>query len=716
MRIAIVGPTHPYKGGIAQYTTALAHQLAADGHDVRIESWAHQYPALLYPGQQTVTEPELTPYPDVTRRLSWARPHSWVACGRRLRDADLVVLVVVTPVQVPAYRGILSGLGRDRPTVVAQCHNVIPHERRFADVALLRGVLSRVDAVLVHSDDQARLAATLTDLPIAVEHMAPLVVAPPSVDGSAGQTVHRRLLFFGIVRPYKGLDLLVRALAAGPDDVRLRVSGEFWGGPESTERLAEELGVADRLELRPGYVDAADVPELFHDVDALVLPYRSATASLNAFLAFNHGRPVIATRVGTIPDDVRDGVDGVLCEPADLDSLTGALGRFYSDGEPLRLRGNVRRVEADSGWRRYCGALISVTGLARRRLAPRSDPAQSAAQLAGVEIADLPAPARRGLAWWLKAAFLVATVAGALWYLASTWQETGQALERIGWASALLSAPLAVGGTTAAMFAWRRLLADLGYRLPVGPAGRVYFTSQLGKYLPGSVWTFLAQVELARRQKVPRSVSLAVSMLAIVLSLTVGLGMAFALLPLGAGEALRRYWWLALLAPVLLVAVHPKVIAAVMKLAARVLGRPQIQIHPTGRGMLAAAGWQVLSWSLLGLHCFVLARGVGVTGWSGLPLAVGGFALAYCAGLLFLPAPAGVGVRELALAAALATAVPAPAAAAVVLMSRVVLVAVDLGSVLAWSRRYARLGRRQRATRAEPASADDPAPVPVKIV
>src|SRR6185503_7760971 len=92
MRIAIVGPTHPYKGGIAQYTTALAHQLAADGHDVRIESWAHQYPTLLYPGQQTVTEPELTPYPDVTRRLSWARPHSWVACGRRLRDADLVIL------------------------------------------------------------------------------------------------------------------------------------------------------------------------------------------------------------------------------------------------------------------------------------------------------------------------------------------------------------------------------------------------------------------------------------------------------------------------------------------------------------------------------------------------------------------------------------------------------------------------------------------------
>ncbi|HEX2299127.1 MAG TPA: glycosyltransferase, partial [Pseudonocardiaceae bacterium] len=208
MRIAVVGPAHPYKGGIAQYTTELAHQLGAAGHEVRIESWSHQYPALLYPGRLTVREPELTPFTPTSRRLSWRRPDSWYACGRRLRAADLVVLVIVHPIQMPAYLGILAGLGRRRTArVVAQCHNVLPHERRAVDAALMRAVLSRVDGVLTHSAAQGETARSLTERPVTVEHMAPVVVARAAAARTDDQTVHRRLLSFGIVRPYKGLDV-----------------------------------------------------------------------------------------------------------------------------------------------------------------------------------------------------------------------------------------------------------------------------------------------------------------------------------------------------------------------------------------------------------------------------------------------------------------------------------------------------------------------------
>jgi glycosyltransferase involved in cell wall biosynthesis len=366
MRIAVVGPTHPYKGGIAQYTTALAHQLAGSGHEVTLESWSHQYPKLLYPGQLTVREPELETYPGTQRRLSWRRPDSWYACGRRLRDRDLVVLVVATPIQMPAYRGILAGLGRRRrPRVVAQCHNVLPHERRSSDISLMRGALTRVDGVLVHSAEQAKIANSLTDRPVIVEHMAPVVVAKGPADAArateaAAAQPHRRLLFFGLVRPYKGLDVLLRALAAGPPDISLRIAGEFWGGPAGTQQLVSELGLADRVELRPGYVDSAEVPDLFRDVDALVLPYRSATASLNSFLAFEHDRPVIATRVGTIEQDVRDGVDGLLCSPDDVAALAETLRRFYAEGEPQRLRAGIPRVDAAPAWRRYCAALLTV--------------------------------------------------------------------------------------------------------------------------------------------------------------------------------------------------------------------------------------------------------------------------------------------------------------------------------------------------------------------
>ncbi|MCK2221209.1 glycosyltransferase family 4 protein [Actinomadura sp. ATCC 31491] len=354
MRIAIVGPTYPYKGGGAQHTTELAHRLAALGHDVVIESWRAQYPSFLYPGQQTISEPEGTPYPRTARRLDWRRPDGWVTAGRRLRGADLVVLAVLSPVQVPAYLGILAGLGR-RARTVALCHNVLPHERKPYDRPLMKALLKRVDAVLAHSGEQAGLARELARTPVRVAGLPPHL---PVTGAGPSAGVRRRLLFFGMVRPYKGLDLLLRAL---PEGVALTVAGEFWSGLEETKALIRELGLGDRVELRPGYVPAAEVPELFGAADALVLPYRSATASQNVWLAHEHGVPVIATRVGALADHVTDGVDGLLVEPGDVGALRAAIERFYASGEPERLRSGVKAVDPEPFWSAYAGALLAAT-------------------------------------------------------------------------------------------------------------------------------------------------------------------------------------------------------------------------------------------------------------------------------------------------------------------------------------------------------------------
>ena len=163
MRIALIGPAHPYKGGGARHTTELAHRLAAAGHDVIIESWRAQYPARLYPGQQTVEVAEGAPYPRTHRRLAWYRPDGWLAAGRRLSSADLVVFVLLTPLQVPPYLTILAGLSRrpKRPRTAVIAHNVLPHERRPGDVALTRALLSHVDTVITHSAGQAAQAREL---------------------------------------------------------------------------------------------------------------------------------------------------------------------------------------------------------------------------------------------------------------------------------------------------------------------------------------------------------------------------------------------------------------------------------------------------------------------------------------------------------------------------------------------------------------------------
>jgi len=377
MRIALVGPAHPYKGGGARHTTELAHRLAAAGHNVVVESWRAQYPAWLYPGRQTLDAPEGRPYPRTYRRLAWNRPDGWAAEGRRLRSADLVVFALLTPLQVPAYLAILAGLGRrpGRPRTVVICHNVLPHERRPGDVALVRTLLSHVDTVLVHSAGQAAEARQLVpDVPIVVARMPPHLPfaasempaaehedlsAERSAVPASGQATCN-LLFFGIVRPYKGLDVLLRALAQAPEQVTLTVAGEFWGGTGETDRLIAALGLQDRVTLQPGYVPADQIPALFEAADALVLPYREATASQNVVLAFSYGVPVIATTAGALAEAVRDGVDGLTCAPGDVDDLARALTAISVPETAASLRSGVRAVDPEPYWAAYLRALLAA--------------------------------------------------------------------------------------------------------------------------------------------------------------------------------------------------------------------------------------------------------------------------------------------------------------------------------------------------------------------
>ena len=379
----LIGPAHPDKGGGARHTTELAHRLAAAGHDVVIESWRAQYPRRLYPGQQTVDVAEGEPYPRTHRRLAWYRPDGWLAAGRRLASADLVAFALLTPLQVPPYLAILAGLGRKpgRPRTAVIAHNVLPHERRPGDVALTKILLSHVDTVITHSAGQAAQARDLapgaTVLTARIPPHLPLLARgddPPEPPAASPGGTHPpgpplgethppgpplRLLFFGIVRPYKGLDVLLRALAGAPAHVTLTVAGEFWGGTEQTEKLIADLDLRDRVTLRPGYAPATAIPALFAAADALVMPYREATASQNALLAFAHGVPVITTTAGALAEAVRDGVDGLTCAPDDAEDLLRALKEISDPQTAQRLRAGVRAWDAEPLWAAYLQTMLA---------------------------------------------------------------------------------------------------------------------------------------------------------------------------------------------------------------------------------------------------------------------------------------------------------------------------------------------------------------------
>ena len=363
MRIAIVGPTHPYKGGVAQHTTQLAHRLSAAGHEVALESWLRQYPNKLYPGQQRVEMPEMPVYPGTWYPLSWNRPDGWWRHGRRLkRQADVVVLVLVTPIQALAL-AVLARAMKGGPKIIVLCHNVLPHERRSIDERLVRAVLRQADAVLVHADKEEQLAKTLTSATTAVSPLPPphRFAVQDATPLDPDRPLTHRLLFFGLVRPYKGLDVLLRALEK-TDGATLVVAGEFWGGVNSTRALIDELGIADRVDLRPGYVESAAVPGLIRGSDVMVLPYRDSTASWNGSLALEHGVPVIATRVGTMAEQVRDEVDGLLCDPEDVDGLAAAITHVYEPGVLQTLRRGIGPAAGEESWNRYVEAVIGLAG------------------------------------------------------------------------------------------------------------------------------------------------------------------------------------------------------------------------------------------------------------------------------------------------------------------------------------------------------------------
>ncbi|HMM95726.1 glycosyltransferase family 4 protein, partial [Phycicoccus sp.] len=364
LRVALVGPTHPFKGGVAAHTTTLAHELAEAGHDVTLVSWSHLYPAFLYPGEQAVPggAPDVEPFPRTLRVLSWARPDTWLRAGRRLREFDVVVVVHVVPAVVPAHLALLraAGAGGGRgPRVVVVAHNVLPHEPGPGDRPLVGALLRRADAVLVHSDEQAGLAAELGAQRVREVDLPPhLPGGPPEPRPAHDGPV--RLLSLGIVRDYKGVDLLLEALRE-VDDVTLTVAGELWGDAGRRVReLAADPRLRGRVEVHGGYVPADRIAGLMARHDVVVLPYLAATASQNVLLAQRHGRPVLATSVGTFPGQVRDGVDGLLVPPSDPEALVAALRRLAEPGAADRLAQQVREPDLSGPWAHYVGALESL--------------------------------------------------------------------------------------------------------------------------------------------------------------------------------------------------------------------------------------------------------------------------------------------------------------------------------------------------------------------
>jgi hypothetical protein len=282
--------------------------------------------------------------------------------------------------------------------------------------------------------------------------------------------------------------------------------------------------------------------------------------------------------------------------------------------------------------------------------------------------------------------FIAVAVGLGAWAVAQQWSEVGEALVQIGPLAALGALIAVLVAMLASMQVWRVLLTALGSALPVRAAARVVFVGALGKYVPGSVWSLLAQMELGTAHQVPRTRSATASVLAMLVSLLGGFATALLTLPFVVGAT--PYRWTFLAAPILLAALHPRVLNPILSAILRLAKRPALERPLTGRAVTIALAWSLTSWLLYGLQIWLLADRLGVADGRVALLAAGGFAFAWSLGFLVVLAPAGAGVREVLLVALLGPVVGTGGATAIALVSRVLMTVGDLttAAAAAWHR------------------------------
>jgi uncharacterized membrane protein YbhN (UPF0104 family) len=278
----------------------------------------------------------------------------------------------------------------------------------------------------------------------------------------------------------------------------------------------------------------------------------------------------------------------------------------------------------------------------------------------------------------LKAVVVAVVVVVAAYAVHRNWDALVRGFQELPLWVLGLAFVLTVLAQVVALQMWRVVLADLGSPLPLVPAARIFYVSQLGKYLPGSLWTIVGQMELARAERVPRRTSLTQGVLVLAIAVGAGVMVSVLLMPFLGRETFARYWWAVLLLPLILVALHPPVFAKVVDSGLRLLRREPLQVLPTWRGIGKALALQGVVWLLLGLQIWVVVVGLGGDPLPSLLASVGGYALGFSLGMAAVGLPAGAGLREAVLVVALSGVLSPGLALLVALLARGIAVLADV--------------------------------------
>ena len=362
MKVVILGSAHPFRGGLAAYNERLAREFIRQGHSVQIYTFSMQYPEFLFPGTSQYSEQAAPDDLYIHVKVNSVNPLNWFSVGKEIAklNADLLIVKFWLPFMGPSLGTICRQVKKNGKTkIISIIDNIIPHEKRIGDWQLAKYFVNSVDGFIAMSD------SVLEDLK-KFDSKKSKAFSPHPLFDNFGEAVNKiqayehlglevnsdYLLFFGFIRDYKGLDLVLEAMAdprVKELNFKLIVAGEFYTDAQPYWDQITRLGIADKLILETDFIPDDEVRYYFCAADMVVQPYKHATQSGVTQICYHFDRPMLVTNVGGLPEIVPNGKVGYVVEP-NAQSIADAIVDFYGNHREFVYRDNIKVEKKKFAW------------------------------------------------------------------------------------------------------------------------------------------------------------------------------------------------------------------------------------------------------------------------------------------------------------------------------------------------------------------------------
>jgi glycosyltransferase involved in cell wall biosynthesis len=373
-KIVIIGPAHPLRGGLASFNERMAKQFVLENHNVEINTFSLQYPNFLFPGTTQFSSEPAPSNLKITVNINSVNPINWIKVGYALKaeKPDIIIVRYWMPFMAPCLGTILRIAKQSESTkVICIADNVIPHERKFYDNSFTKYFVKAIDAFVTMSEK------VMNDLRLFSQKPAQQVVHPlydnfgDALDTKIAQThigvntQKKTLLFFGFIRQYKGLDLLLQALHILQKNnqnlyqqIQLVIAGEYYEDAKKYTSLIQELNLSDVVIEKTNFIADSEVKYYLCAADVVIQPYKNATQSGVTPLAYHFEKPMIVTNVGALASNVPHKKVGLVCEP-NAESIAASIAEFFAaDYNNFIL--HLQQEKQKYSWKALTGAILQL--------------------------------------------------------------------------------------------------------------------------------------------------------------------------------------------------------------------------------------------------------------------------------------------------------------------------------------------------------------------